>query len=68
MRHPLPLRERINLRLIVLFGALVALCLFGALFDGGHARPAPLGPDWTCAANILGTVCTRNVAATVVKG
>ncbi len=68
MRQPVPLRERINLRLIALFIALLGLCLFGALYNGGHARPAPLGVGWSCTPNILGTVCVKDPKNTTVRG
>jgi hypothetical protein len=68
MRHPAHLRERVNLRLVLLFVALVALCLFGVFHDvGTAAQPSPLGPGWSCTAHLFGTVCVRDVARTDSK-
>jgi hypothetical protein len=65
MRHPLPLRDRINWRLVALLIVLLALCLAGAIYSGGEARTAAqLGPGWSCTSNILGTVCVRDLAKT----
>jgi hypothetical protein len=69
MRQPLPVRARLNWRLIALLIALLALGGFGALYGGGDASTttATLGPGWNCSANILGTVCVRDVTQAVTK-
>ncbi len=70
MRHPLPLRQRINWRLVALLTAILTLCLAGAIYSGGggEARTATqLGPGWSCTPNLLGTVCVRDVSKTAVK-
>jgi hypothetical protein len=68
MRHPLPLRERINWRLVALLIAILTLCLAGALYSGGETRTAAqLGPGWSCTPNLLGTVCVRNVSNTALR-
>jgi hypothetical protein len=68
MRHPLPLRERINWRLVALLIAILVLCLAGAMYGGGEARTVTqLGPGWSCTPNLLGTVCVRDVTKTAAK-
>jgi len=69
MRQPLPVRARLNWRLITLLIALLALGVFGVLYGGGDASTATamLGPGWNCSANILGTVCVRDVTQAVTK-
>ena len=68
MRHPLPLRERINWRLAALLIAILVLCLAGAMYGGGEARTVTqLGPGWSCTPNLLGTVCVRDVTKTAAK-
>ncbi len=68
MRHPLPLRARVNWRLVALLIAILTLCLAGAIYSGGEARTAAqLGPGWSCTPNILGTVCVRDLTRTAVK-
>jgi hypothetical protein len=73
MRHPQPLRARLNWRLIALLVVLLALGLFGALYAGGDARTATatataaLGPGWSCKPNILGTTCVRDVTKITAK-
>ena len=65
MRHPLPLRERINWRLVALLIAILTLCFAGAIHSGGEARTAAqLGPGWNCTPNLFGTVCVRDVTRT----
>jgi hypothetical protein len=74
MRHPLPLSERINWRLVALLIAILTLCFGAALYDsGGEARTATrlsheLGAGWTCAPNLIGTVCVKDVAKTAARG
>jgi len=61
MRHPLPLRERINWRLVALLIAILTLCLAGALYNGDEARTVTsLGPGWTCTPYLISTVCTKD--------
>jgi hypothetical protein len=68
MRHPLPLRERINWRLVALLIAILFLCLAGAMYGGGEARTVTqLGAGWSCTPNLLGTVCVRDVTKTAAK-
>lgn len=72
MRHPLPLRERINWRLVALLIAILTLCLAGALYNGGEARTVTslgneLGVGWTCTPNLIGTVCVKDVTKTAAK-
>ena len=69
MRHPLPVIKRINWRLVALLVGILTLLLGGAIYDGGgEARTAAaLGPGWSCTPNLIGTVCVRDVARTVVK-
>jgi hypothetical protein len=68
MRHPLPLRERINWRLVAVLTAILTLCFVGAIYSsggGGEARTAAqLGPGWNCKPNLIGTVCVRDVTKT----
>jgi len=68
MRHPLPLRERINWRVVALLIAIFVLCLAGVIYGGGEARTVTqLGPGWSCTPNLLGTVCVRDVTTTTAK-
>jgi len=72
MRHPLPLRERINWRLVALLIAILTLCLAGAFYNGDEARTVTslgneLGAGWTCTPNLLGTVCVKDVTKTAAK-
>ena len=73
MRHPLPLRARINWRLVALLIAILTIGLAGALYAGGEARSAAalgqqLGAGWTCTPKLIGTVCNKDVAKVAVKG
>jgi len=69
MRHPVPLSQRINWRLIALLAALLALCLAAAIYGGGGeaSTATALGPGWTCTPNLIGTVCVRDVTKTAAK-
>ena len=70
MRHPLPWSERINWRLVALLIVILTLCFAGALYGGREAQTATslgLGPDWTCAPNLVGTVCVKDVVKTAAK-
>jgi hypothetical protein len=70
MRHPVPFSARINWRLVAIGIAILMLCLAGALYDGGEARTATslgLGSGWTCAPNLIGTVCVKDVTKTAAK-
>jgi hypothetical protein len=70
MRDSLPIRERINWRLVALLIAILTLGLAGALYDGGEARTATslgLGSGWTCAPKLIGTVCVKDVTNTAAK-
>ena len=63
MRHPLPLSERINWRLIIMLIGLLGLFLAAAIYTGGMQRPSLFGPDWECPPNATGssTVCIKDV-------
>jgi hypothetical protein len=70
MRHPLPLSQRLNWRLIGLLAVLLALCLTAAIYSGGGdetSTATALGPGWTCTPNLIGTVCVRDVTKTAAK-
>jgi hypothetical protein len=65
MRHPLPLSERFNWRLIAMLAGMLALALASALYHGAVPVTSPFGPDWYCPPNGGGsTVCIKDVTKT----